>query len=285
LNSYPSIKEGFSILGIFLVASVLASVIAMGISPAFGKEVSFFVSYLLSVGGTFFITNTIRKSKTSLSGFNFEIEDHGILPYITMIAIAIPYGVTVPLVSLIPMPDFVIEFIMNLGQYNGIWSFMTIVIAGPVLEELIFRGIVLEGFLKRYTPLKSILMSSLLFGIFHLNPWQFVTAMVIGTFIGWVYYRTRSITLAIFIHITNNLVAFLSSQFTETKFEDMDQTIVEFYGGIVPFLSITITALVIIGYGIYVLNQKMDHAPKPIVEELKPVVEETSDSTHLDNQK
>lgn len=45
------------------------------------------------------------------------------------------------------------------------------VIAAPVLEELIFRGMMLEGLLKKYSPVTSIIISSILFGVAHLNPW------------------------------------------------------------------------------------------------------------------
>src|SRR5690606_30966839 len=83
-----------------------------------------------------------------------------------------------------------------------------IVIAAPILEEVIMRGIILDGLLKRYSPVRSILFSSFLFGLLHLNPWQMVSAMVIGIFAGWVYYRTRSLALPILIHATNNLSAF-----------------------------------------------------------------------------
>lgn len=281
MNSYPSIKQGFGILGIFLIATILCGIISFGLKGTVGDEPSFFITYVLSVGGTLLIVNSIRKEKGLVSGFNFEIGDQKILPYLALVAIAIPFGITAPLTSLIPMNDFVKKLVLQIAQYNGVWAFLTIVIAGPLLEELIFRGIMLDGFLKRYSPVKSILVSSALFGIFHMNPWQFVTAMVLGSFIGWVYYRTRSTALAIYIHMLNNLIAFFAMQFTEMTMENMDETIIETYGGILPFLSITLTSLVIIAYGIYLLNDKMAKAPESLPEPSIQMAESPANETGL----
>lgn len=280
MNSYPSIKQAFGILGVFLIATLLCGVISLSIKGVVSDEAGFLITYVLSVGGTFFISHTIRKSKTSLSEFNLVIEDPKILVYLGLVGVAIAFGVTGPLTSLIPMNDFVKDLVLQIAQYDGVWGFLAIVIAAPVLEELIFRGIILDGFLKRYSPVKSILVSSALFGIFHMNPWQFITAMLLGSFIGWVYYRTRSVGSAIFIHMINNFAAFASMQFTEITVENIDQPIIEYYGGILPFLAITLSSLVIIVCGLYVLNAKMrkapDFVPEPSIQNVEPTINQTT---------
>jgi membrane protease YdiL (CAAX protease family) len=58
---------------------------------------------------------------------------------------------------------------------------------------LIYRGIVLEGLLKKYSPIFAILFSAFLFAIAHLNPWQFVVGMVMGIFNGWIYFKVRNL--------------------------------------------------------------------------------------------
>ena len=266
MKSYPSIGQSFGILGIFIVATIVAAIGTMALAPVAGKEFIFFLSYVASVGATFFIANSIRKNQTTTSIFNFEVGDNRVLPYIAVVTLAIPFGLTLPLTSLIPMSDFIKKLVLQIAEYDGVWAFLTIVIAGPILEELIFRGIVLDGFLKRYSPLKSILVSSALFGIFHLNPWQFITAMVLGSFIGWVYYRTRSLGLAIAIHLLNNLTAFVAGSLNKITPENIDDSIIDFYGGVIPFISVTMIALIVIAYGIYLLNEKMDKAPELISE-------------------
>ena len=113
-----------------------------------------------------------------------------------------------PLTNLIPMPDFIKELFATLGK-NDLPTFLTVVIAGPVLEELLFRGIVLDGFLKTYSPVKSIIWSSIIFSLFHLNPWQAIPAFLIGLVLGYVYWKTQSLLPCIFIHFINNFISWL----------------------------------------------------------------------------
>lgn len=74
----------------------------------------------------------------------------------------------------------------------------------PVLEELLFRGIVLRSFLQQYPRGAAITGSALLFGFAHLNIHQFLVAMVIGTLSGWLYDRTRSLLPCITLHVAFN---------------------------------------------------------------------------------
>ena len=95
----------------------------------------------------------------------------------------------------------------------NISSFLTILIAAPLLEEVFFRGILLEGFLKNYSPAKAITWSALIFGMVHLNPWQAIGATVDGLLIGWLYWRTNSLIPGLIIHMFNNLIGFFTGMF------------------------------------------------------------------------
>src|SRR5690606_36763881 len=83
-------------------------------------------------------------------------------------------------------------------------SILAAVIAAPVLEEILMRGIILDGFLKRYNPAKSIIWSALIFAVFHLNLWQGVSAFTFGLLAGWLYWKTRSLSLCILLHAIGN---------------------------------------------------------------------------------
>jgi len=56
----------------------------------------------------------------------------------------------------------------------------TAIIIAPIFEEIIVRSILLEGFLGKYHPFKSIVISSLFFGTIHLNGPQFFGAFFGG---------------------------------------------------------------------------------------------------------
>lgn len=108
----------------------------------------------------------------------------------------------------IPEPDF------NMPNNN---SFMLIVflsyvcIIGPVLEEIIFRGLILKS-MKRYGNFTAVITTSILFAMFHLNLVQFVQPILIGMILGFVTLKSESIIPAIIIHIFNNTAVFFMSE-------------------------------------------------------------------------
>ncbi|MBX3610839.1 MAG: CPBP family intramembrane metalloprotease [Hydrogenophaga sp.] len=75
----------------------------------------------------------------------------------------------------------------------------------PVLEEMLFRGVLLRGFLERYPRWPAIATSALFFGVMHLNIYQFVLAFWLGLLLGWLYERTRSLMPSIALHAAVNL--------------------------------------------------------------------------------
>ncbi len=77
-------------------------------------------------------------------------------------------------------------------------------IIGPITEEVIFRGAILH-YLQKYGRWFALVMSSLLFGLFHANIPQGVFAFFIGGIFAYVTYK-YSIKWAIVLHIFNNLI-------------------------------------------------------------------------------
>ena len=86
----------------------------------------------------------------------------------------------------------------------GVLSILFACVAAPVLEEMLFRGVMLRAFLRQYTRRFSILWSAVLFGIAHLNVYQLATAFVAGLVAGWLYERCRSLWPCILLHAAYN---------------------------------------------------------------------------------
>ena len=76
--------------------------------------------------------------------------------------------------------------------------------AAPLLEELLFRRVILSGLLRRMRVWKAVAWSSLLFAVAHLNPWQAVPAFAMGCLFGWIYARTESYWTTVVLHFVNN---------------------------------------------------------------------------------
>ncbi len=158
----------------------------------------------------------------------------------TIIATPALLVITEALVTLIPMPEIIANFFAKMVQLN-LPGFIAVAVLAPIIEELIFRGVVLQGFLKKYSPVKAIILSAVIFGIAHLNPWQFVAAFIIGTFIGWVYYNTRSIVPCILIHFLNNGISF----YIGYKTNNINTTFSSLVGGGLNYALLIILALAI----------------------------------------
>lgn len=85
---------------------------------------------------------------------------------------------------------------------------ISICVMAPLLEEGIFRGTIERKLLeKNRNPWCAIVISALAFAIVHGNLTQGIIALILGLFMGWIYYRTRNIWLCIFVHALNNTVS------------------------------------------------------------------------------
>lgn len=99
------------------------------------------------------------------------------------------------------------EFLAMSHNWIGI---LGLSIAGPVTEELVFReGITGYWLRKGHSPWVAIIVSSLIFGLIHMNPVQVFSAFLIGLLLGTLYWKTRNIWLCSAMHILNNSVSVL----------------------------------------------------------------------------
>jgi uncharacterized protein len=254
-GNYPSVAESFGIVGILILAMIVFVPVNMVLDDVAGKEISTFVYYTLSMGFSFWIVDRTRRKRSGESVYSFGISSAKVIALVSIAVLGIQTGIVSPIVSLIPMPEFVKDLFLELSRQTGIFSFITIAIAAPVLEELIFRGVILDGLLKRHSPLKSILISSILFGIVHLNPWQFVTALAIGSLSGWVYYKTHNLMLCIVIHFVNNFAAFISMRFTDAE-AMMNSELTDYYGGLINLILIISGSLLIVVCSLVMLKDE-----------------------------
>ena len=83
------------------------------------------------------------------------------------------------------------------------------VFIGPVLEELLFRKLLIDR-TRRFGEKAAIVLTALCFGLYHGNLNQFMYAFTVGLFLAYVYCRTNRILYTILMHIfLNGLSAML----------------------------------------------------------------------------
>lgn len=187
----------------------------------------------------------------------------------TPTSIAVIFLSVVMYLLMLPFAEFLTSFIPTTGSkwledfyreimyafekmlHYKVAGFITVCILAPIFEEILFRGILLRGLLQNGTsPIIAIILSSFLFGAAHMNPWQFLGAGFLGAIFGYVYYRTKSLWLVMFLHALNNMISFVMM----TKYETMDQNVTDptDYTSVVICFALAILA----GWGIFKLTEK-----------------------------
>ena len=113
--------------------------------------------------------------------------------------------------KMIPPPPWFWELFNRIfeGDYGFTGAFLKVAVIAPIVEELIFRGLIFNGFRKNYNGFVAVFMSALLFSLFHLNPWQMPATFVLGLLLGWLMLRTNNILVAIIGHSINNSLVLL----------------------------------------------------------------------------
>lgn len=114
--------------------------------------------------------------------------------------------------KVIPSPPWFWELFEKIFDNRfGFWgSFLKVAVVAPIIEETLFRGIIMHGLMRNYKKWYAILLSGILFSVFHLNPWQMTYTFFLGLFLGWLMIRTRSLPLCIIAHSINNIIVLLS---------------------------------------------------------------------------
>jgi membrane protease YdiL (CAAX protease family) len=80
----------------------------------------------------------------------------------------------------------------------------------PIVEELAFRGLLFGALLKAHVNEHLVVViTALVFALFHFEPKRFVILFIIGMILGEVRRRTGSTSAAIVAHIVNNTPAAL----------------------------------------------------------------------------
>lgn len=108
--------------------------------------------------------------------------------------------------------------------YVFVLSFINLCILAPLWEEIFFRGILLRRFTLKWSPQKSIIISSLLFGVIHLNPLTMIFAFCMGCLLGYLYLKTKSLLVPIILHSFANFFGFLQFTYINRPKEFMPET-------------------------------------------------------------
>lgn len=127
----------------------------------------------------------------------------------------------------IPIPSNIKEYLL---------SFIVIALTPGICEEVMFRGMIMRTY-EVYGRKKAIILSAVLFGLFHFNLQNLLGPIFLGLMFGVLVSKTKSLLSSIIGHIVNNTVAltigFLSNDIQKASTDIMPDTSVIAYGSFV----------------------------------------------------
>ena len=212
-KSFPTLGDLFAMLGIALGMQIVAGLVLTVALAVMGKLSEVWspeqqgaitaATYLLSMLPAYLLVllycrmrgGSVCIGRFSMRGLNPVLLGWG---FLFIMAAGV---VCEPLFAVLPAPP-------DLDFGRGLWAVLTLIVAAPVLEELLCRGAVLGMLRTRFGVVASWLLSSLFFGVLHVHPMLVVNAFVIGLILGYIYLVSESLWATMALHALNNTVAY-----------------------------------------------------------------------------
>ena len=219
---YPTILQGIHLVILYIFIQTVIDFPLAVIDYYKGTEYLYnpIKKIALGVGSVVFILiYGVRKSKMPVLEI-FPVKKFNPLIFIPMATFI--WGahnfleeVNIWVANKIPAPYWFWELFNKVfeGDYGWTGAFLKVAVVAPIVEELIFRGMILNGFRRNYHGAIAVFMSALLFSLFHLNPWQMPATFILGLLVGWLILRTNNIFVAIIGHSMNNAWVLLTVTF------------------------------------------------------------------------
>ena len=193
---YPTWSDMLALLGVFVAATVLCNMLGVllvrtgSVSEGFSAFVCYGVQFAVTILYALWVRRHRTARGTKLLRFGVRRVDPAVVLWGLVMTIATSLVVE-PLVDW--MPEGMLE-LLNRQMGLGGWMMLTSIVLAPVLEEILFRGIVQDSLTEKLGPLRGILIGACVFGIV----------------LGFIYYRSGSLVPVILIHMINNAISYFS---------------------------------------------------------------------------
>jgi membrane protease YdiL (CAAX protease family) len=96
------------------------------------------------------------------------------------------------------------------GPFDVFCLFLMVVIGAAVFEELCYRGLWQRSFARRFGVTGGIVLSGIVFGLVHFQPYDLVPLALFGMVLAWLASRTGRLGPAIWAHVAFNLTALIA---------------------------------------------------------------------------
>ncbi|MCX6163651.1 MAG: CPBP family intramembrane metalloprotease [Ignavibacteriae bacterium] len=177
------------------------------------------------------------------------------------IIFSIPFGTEI-IRQVKDLFDTLEQITMNLVTANNAGEFIFIVfviaITPAICEEFLFRGLVFKNFERISLRWNAILLTGLIFALFHFHPFNLIPLIILGFYLTFVVYYSGSIFTAVVCHFINNFIsaysvfAFGKENFTEPEISGMH--LIQF--GLFGLISLILFIFLLI-YIVRIYNKKV----------------------------
>ena len=99
------------------------------------------------------------------------------------------------------------------GFCEGLLVFLIIAVLAAVAEEMFFRSALQTALEKRIGCIAAIIVSALLFTIFHADAQSLIPRFILGALFGYITWRTGTIAITIILHMLNNTIALIAMHY------------------------------------------------------------------------
>ena len=145
-----------------------------------------------------------------------KIATNGILP---IIVTALSMNVVVSVViSNLPWPqEWIDAYATNSASLDGsLMSWLAAVVMAPVLEEIVFRGLVYTRLKKGMPTIVAAILASFVFGLCHGTAIWITYATALGLVMTWVFEKYKSLTASIIFHFSFNAMGLVLNMIPES---------------------------------------------------------------------
>lgn len=212
-KTYPTWGDLVAIIGIYVAASFCFGWLALplGQLEIIPQGCVQMIVYVLTFVSTISYALWVRWLRTGRRGEREPLFTGWKLDltwiFFGMIALFAATILIEPVVAL--FPERWLELLDEHMRLGG-WMMLTVIVAAPILEEILFRGIIQGSLVRKYGPWRGVLVASAIFGVVHGIPQQVVNAFFVGAVLGFVYYCSRSLIVVMIIHAINNAFSYFS---------------------------------------------------------------------------
>lgn len=113
--------------------------------------------------------------------------------------------------------EMVSSGLMNeLMSDNELLTFAVVALTPAICEEMLFRGFLFSAFRGRYKIVVSVLLTAVIFGVYHMSIVRFFTTALLGAALAVIVYYSDSIFPAMMMHAINNGIAVLQMYHPDT---------------------------------------------------------------------